>query len=242
MANIYINTSWDDGHSCDLRLAEMLAKYGIPAIFFVPATNPERDVIGKKDIASLSKNFEIGSHTYSHVYLDKLSITDVEKEILNGKKYIEDITSVEARHFCYPGGKYNKQIQNIALTYCESVRTADIMNVDINCSSIRPTIHLAYRSKRSLFKQILLFAPLELKTKLLRKTLSGYKIQELFEIYLECLAQKKDGNFMIHLWGHSWEIDALDLWEEAEDVFKTLSSSGYLHSYSDMVSDAKFAV
>jgi len=34
----YITTSWDDGHPMDLRVAALLAKYGIAGTFYVPAS------------------------------------------------------------------------------------------------------------------------------------------------------------------------------------------------------------
>ena len=33
-----ITTSWDDGHPLDLRVAELLAKYGLQGTFYVPMT------------------------------------------------------------------------------------------------------------------------------------------------------------------------------------------------------------
>jgi SAM-dependent methyltransferase len=38
----YITTSWDDGHPTDLRVAALLAKYGIAGTFYVPATARQR--------------------------------------------------------------------------------------------------------------------------------------------------------------------------------------------------------
>jgi len=71
---LFFTTSWDDGHPMDNRLAELLAKYDIQGTFYIPATNIEgRSTLTEKDIISLSSSFEIGGHTYSHIYLDKLS-------------------------------------------------------------------------------------------------------------------------------------------------------------------------
>ena len=36
--DILITTSWDDGHPLDLRLAELLHKYDVPATFYIPVS------------------------------------------------------------------------------------------------------------------------------------------------------------------------------------------------------------
>ena len=38
----YITTSWDDGHPLDFRVAELLAKYGLPGTFDAARPNTGR--------------------------------------------------------------------------------------------------------------------------------------------------------------------------------------------------------
>jgi peptidoglycan/xylan/chitin deacetylase (PgdA/CDA1 family) len=61
-------TSWDDGTIHDLRLAELLAKYDLPATFYI-ARKHEYGYLQEKDIAGLGQYFEIGAHTLNHVVL-----------------------------------------------------------------------------------------------------------------------------------------------------------------------------
>jgi len=37
-----VTTSWDDGHPSDLKLAELLREYDVPATFYIPIDNLER--------------------------------------------------------------------------------------------------------------------------------------------------------------------------------------------------------
>ncbi len=36
MNKVYFTTSWDDGSIYDMRLAELLLKYGLKATFYIP--------------------------------------------------------------------------------------------------------------------------------------------------------------------------------------------------------------
>ena len=49
MKQTYITTSWDDGHPLDLRVAELLTKYGLHGTFYIPKAARERDDDGGTD-------------------------------------------------------------------------------------------------------------------------------------------------------------------------------------------------
>ena len=63
-----ITTSWDDGHPLDLRVAELLAKHGLPGTFYVPM-RAEHGTMTTAQLRELSGAFEIGAHTVHHVDL-----------------------------------------------------------------------------------------------------------------------------------------------------------------------------
>jgi putative transposase len=48
MDKAVVTTSWDDGHPLDLKLAELLKKYDIPATLYMPMDNPEREWLEKE--------------------------------------------------------------------------------------------------------------------------------------------------------------------------------------------------
>src|ERR1700686_406272 len=99
-----VTTSWDDGHPCDLRLAEALAKSGLPATFYVPLFGE----CGKPVLESaalrgfLNQGFEIGAHTVTHQMLPKLDNTGLSREVGGSKQLMEDQLGEEVRMFCYP--------------------------------------------------------------------------------------------------------------------------------------------
>ena len=56
----------------------------------------------------------IGSHTVTHPDLTKLSVTNIDSELINSKNYLENITNKPIEYFAYPYGNYNKiVIENV---------------------------------------------------------------------------------------------------------------------------------
>ncbi|HAR62907.1 MAG TPA: hypothetical protein DCS13_05520 [Candidatus Margulisbacteria bacterium] len=237
MKNLRINTSWDDGAYTDMKLLRLIEKYSIPAIFFIPAKNQERNVLGPKDIKEIRTIAEIGSHTYNHKYLSGIDVDDAVKEVIDGRKYLEDILSENICHFCYPGGKYTYSIARQLKPIVKTARTCYLMNVN-RCDRFRidTTFQLVYRQKSSMIKQVLAFAPLTMKPVLLKLLCSDYSIAQLLKLFLDYVVAQSIGDYHVHLWGHSWEIDQYNLWDEVEGLFKILGQyRNYFKNYSESV-------
>ena len=81
-----ITTSWDDGSLSDMRLAELLIKYHIPATFYLPIDNIERRCLGRAEISSLARDFDIGCHTYHHTDLTAFPLTKLKKRLWMGNR------------------------------------------------------------------------------------------------------------------------------------------------------------
>ena len=107
-ARSVVTVSVDDGHPSDLRAADLLANLGYAATFYVPARNPEREVIDPVGVTRLAEAFELGAHTYSHVPLPALDLEVARREINDGKSWLEDAISVPVASFCYPRGKFDR--------------------------------------------------------------------------------------------------------------------------------------
>jgi len=102
-----ITTSWDDGHPMDLRVAELLTRYGLPGTFYVPLSN-SRPTLSTAEIRGLSQEFEIGAHTVNHVRLTALADSEAQEQVTDSKKQLEDILGKPCSIFCFPGGSYSK--------------------------------------------------------------------------------------------------------------------------------------
>jgi peptidoglycan/xylan/chitin deacetylase (PgdA/CDA1 family) len=127
--------TFDDGEKGQIEYAKpILDKYDFPATFFivcnyVPEGKGEEDDthMSWSDILLLqSSGYEIGSHTMNHDNLDELSEQQVEHEVVDSKKCLENNNIDNVRAFSYPfNGGYEKEavVSKIAEHY-EIARTA----------------------------------------------------------------------------------------------------------------------
>jgi peptidoglycan/xylan/chitin deacetylase (PgdA/CDA1 family) len=102
-----VAVTFDDGHISNLRAAQVLARAGGTADYFVnPGNVGARHFIdwsGLRDMAS--SGMSIQSHGYHHRYLDDLSPQEVKAELGDSKKAIEDRLGRAVTIFAPPGGR-----------------------------------------------------------------------------------------------------------------------------------------
>jgi peptidoglycan/xylan/chitin deacetylase (PgdA/CDA1 family) len=103
----FITTSWDDGHILDLRVAQMLDKYGLTGTFYVPQ-HAEYGTMNTSQIRQLSQHYEIGAHTIDHLALTDLPEDQARQQIVNSKAWVEQITGRACPMFCPPKGRFTK--------------------------------------------------------------------------------------------------------------------------------------
>ncbi|HEX3020117.1 MAG TPA: polysaccharide deacetylase family protein [Chitinispirillaceae bacterium] len=71
--------------------------------------------LNKQQIRELSDHgHEIGSHTLTHANLTFLNDKDLEKELIDSKKILEDITGKEVKTISFPYGSWNEHVWNKA--------------------------------------------------------------------------------------------------------------------------------
>jgi peptidoglycan/xylan/chitin deacetylase (PgdA/CDA1 family) len=106
---------FDDGFTDNLTIAlPILQKYNVTAtVFVVPAyaDASNRAYMMWDEIRTLDRaGIEIGSHTYHHAVLTKLSPTEVKVELETSKTRIEKEIGHSISTFSYPKGRYSKDI------------------------------------------------------------------------------------------------------------------------------------
>lgn len=217
-----VTTSWDDGHIKDFRLADLLEKYKLAATFYIPAKNTEHAVMNEKQVIELSGRFEIGGHTMNHTRIRTHSKKIFDAEIGGCYKWLSDLLAKKPNSFCFPGGVLNKVATEYAFkTGFQIVRTTELLNplFDKNEYVIPTTLQVYHHNRFTYYKH--LAKRFKLNSLLLYlKSNKSKDLKNNLEFYLSFI-QEYGGCF--HLWGHSWEIDAYNLWIELEDLFKILS-------------------
>ena len=216
MGKFLVTTSWDDGSVYDLCLAELLSKYEIPATFYIPIKNPERMVLEIREIRAIGERFEIGGHTENHKVLTNISLKEAKREIINGKKKLEDIIGREITSFCYPKGFYNQDVkQLVGICGFNYARTVSLFETKITDKLTAGTTVHAYDHKPLVYVRELGRLGL-----LGRLGIIGKRWDEI-AIYWLNYCRKVGGIY--HLWGHSWEIEERGDWKKLEKVLSYIS-------------------
>jgi len=218
----YVTISVDDGHPTDLRTVDLLHKYGLTATFYIPGASHEREVMSAAQIRDIDRRFEVGSHTLNHIRLTLMSDERAQREIFDGKKFSEDTLGHEVVAFCYPGGKFNRRIENhVKEAGFLAGRTCRYFINDYPKDPFSWDIS-TYANTYPAYVQV--------RHCLLEYNFAGaYRYLTTFKARVPWVAQficaledvSRNGG-MAHLYFHSWEIDQNGQWDQLEHVFKAI--------------------
>lgn len=213
--DLVVTTSWDDGQKIDLKLAELLTKYGVKGTFYITKSYYDPLPLEKQDVLGIDQKHEIGAHTLNHVDLINIPISEAKREIEGSKAYIEELVDHDIKMFCYPWGRYNDNIKKIVKDAgFIGARTCNHGDFGMPSDPYewQITLHASNGSPRTTFRiwrknRISIRAPIdwEIRAKL------------LFDLALE-----KGGIF--HLWGHGSEFEAKNEWDKLEKVLRYISN------------------
>ncbi|HMK63222.1 MAG TPA: polysaccharide deacetylase family protein [Acidimicrobiales bacterium] len=217
---VLVTTSWDDGHELDVRLADLLDRYGLAATFYVaPRYHKIQGFrpLSPTSLVTIAERFEIGGHTLTHPHLPRLRPARAMDEILGGKHAVEDVIGREITSFCYPYGAYRPEhlpmVAEAGFTAARTSRRGSCA-VRVHPLEMPTTVHAA-RYRRDTWS-------------LLRGGPSirrGWERWRNWDVHARILLDEAAGRGgMFHLWGHSWEIEAHDDWGRLERFLAHLSA------------------
>jgi peptidoglycan/xylan/chitin deacetylase (PgdA/CDA1 family) len=120
-----LTLSYDDGVVQDIRLMEILDKYGIKATFnintgmYLPEDTVRERFHGRMKLSEAQKLYtnsghEVAVHCLTHPFLQKLKSDELLTEILEDRKNIEQQYGTLARGMAYPYGTYNQKVMDAA--------------------------------------------------------------------------------------------------------------------------------
>jgi peptidoglycan/xylan/chitin deacetylase (PgdA/CDA1 family) len=124
-------------------------------------------------------------------------------EITESKKLMEKITGKRVDSFCYPRGYANERIINIVKKYYREARNTGVGNIQRPKAKhwITPTVHVAG---------------------IKRKEYEGKNWLTEAKELLKLAKEKPDSVY--HIWGHSWEIERYNAWEDLESLLREVVS------------------
>jgi hypothetical protein len=226
----FLTTSWDDGDILDIKLANLLNIYNTKGTFYI-SKRYRAEHISDNQIREISKCHEIGAHTITHPDLRLVSKEEKKKEILGSKEWLEKITGKNIEMFCYPFGYYDKESVDV-VKECgfSGARTIENTNAgEISNQFLMPVTLQVYpfpfrkKDDKSYYWGRLL-QPLVQRYKGFYNIGVPLTSMISWESVAHSIVDKAsiDGG-IIHLWGHSWEIEKYGMWEELEELLKYCS-------------------
>lgn len=199
--------SWDDGTKADLRMADLMAKYNIATIFYWPAMLEKAknmaftsSWLSEKECKEIALRFPVGSHSVTHQPMSKMSIPQVSMEISDSKKYWQDLTGQDIDSFAYPKKSLNTMIKML-------IKGA------------------GYKSARTSVPGLLSPGddPYEIKCTVQVGVDRIEYNEKSWELFSDEMRLKANENSIFHLFGSSWDVEAVNDWENLEVLLKKLT-------------------
>ncbi len=220
-----VTTSWDDGDTRDLKLAELLRERGISATFYVPLKPySSHAALSDTDLRNLAdQGFEIGAHGISHENLTQIPSASVAQVVSASKQGLQDILGQEVKMFCYPGGWHNATaVQSLKAAGYFGARTTRMLSTEPDFAAFEmptslqayPHGHAAYFKNASRARS---FRRVRDYLVHLRRAADWVALGQM--LFDRVMAQ----GGIWHLYGHSWEIDQLALWNDLGKLLQYVS-------------------
>lgn len=112
--------TFDDGYrDFKTEVLPVLNRYQIPATVFVLGDTPDRAELGNdfpllsaSEITTLTEEplVTIGSHALSHKKLTRLSETELNHELVESRRQLEERTKTLLEYLAYPKGSHNEKV------------------------------------------------------------------------------------------------------------------------------------
>ena len=223
MPQAFVTTSWDDGHPADLRIAELLNRYGLSGTFYIPRTI-ETGVMSPSEVKKLSQNFEIGAHTLNHVFLTEADDATSRAEIAGSKSWVEEVTGRPCQMFCPPAGRFQQRHASMFREAgYDGIRTVELLSVDF------PRLHGGLLEMPTTLQAFPHPALNYLKNLTKRGAAANFLLYALHGrsrnwavLARRLLERTLRVGGVFHLWGHSWEVEQAAQWARLDDVLKLL--------------------
>lgn len=203
--------SYDDGCVQDRQLVKLMNKYDLIGTFHLNANKlGTANYLVKDEIQKLFKGHEVSVHTFNHPGLTKLSIEEIQYEIVEDRKELERLVTYPVRGMAYPFGNHNDTvidvISKLGIEYARTVNDTYGFEIPENFLKWHPTMH---QFSKAYWK-------------------ANDPLQDSIEINLfyktiDSFLQTKD-LAVLDIWGHSWEMGSdAKKWTETERFFQVLS-------------------
>ena len=208
-----VTFSYDDGTTQDIRLIELLNKYGLKSTFNINSgllgtdkmliRNGERIAhykIAPHRLKEVYEGHEVAVHTLTHPCLNKCDDGEIVRQVEEDRIALEAMVGYEIRGMAYPAGSQYVDARVERLVETET-RIKYARGTDCSHSFDLPTY--LYHFKPSVYH------------------LDFDKMTEMGREFIELETEEPK---LFYIWGHAFEMDYDSLnWYRLEEFFKLIS-------------------
>lgn len=198
-----LTLSYDDGVEQDVRLMEILDRFGIRCTFNLNSGcwAPEGTVypagqihrrMSKSQVEKVyaNQNHEVAAHCLTHASLTELSPAEIAHEVLADRENLEAMFGGLVRGLAYPFGTYSdavvEALKATGVAYARTVVSTNDFTVPSDWLRLHPTCHH-----------------------------NAPNLPQLCDRFLN--EPVPFGSRLFYLWGHSYEFESSDNWQVIED-------------------------
>ena len=202
-----LTLSYDDGVVQDIRLIEIMNKYGLKGTFninsglYLPEDKERERFYGRLKLSEAKALYpkhgqEIALHAYSHPFLEKLHTQEMICEIIDDRQSIEKEYGIVTRGMAYPFGTYSNKVIDVlklcGIAYSRTTKSTEKFELPQNWLEWHPTCHH-----------------------------NCAKLDELTDKFTKTQLPS-NRLWLFYLWGHSYEFDNDNNWERIEEFAKKI--------------------
>lgn len=204
-----VTFSYDDGVTQDLRVIEMLNRYGMKGTFnlnsgglgsrfsnYIEGNLVYRDKVFAHDVRAIYEGHEVASHTKNHPDLTKLSEEDIVFQIEEDRRALSELVEYDIVGLAYPCGYVDDRVVDI-IKRKTGIKYARTVNVT-----------RGYEPPEDLYR--------------LDFTTRNFG-EDIFEVAERFINLKPDSPAIFSVWGHAYEFDWHRDWHIFEEFLKLLS-------------------
>lgn len=209
-----VTFSYDDGVTQDIRLIELLNKYGLKCTF-----NLNSELLGKsgmlnrngskichykivpEDVKYVYDGHEVAVHTLTHPNLTQQDDEEIIRQVENDRINLSELVGYEVVGMAYPCGGINNDDRvadiiknNTGVKYSRTITNTDSLDPRENLYRFDPNVYHILQYDR------------------------------LMQMSRDFIELEADSPKIFYVWGHSYEMDIeSDYWNKLEEFFKLIS-------------------